>query len=159
MTPKIVEVVLPPSRLVGVSCDFVGAMDPNSDAKQMIPPTWERLLALTHANNLDADWALGVMTISATPGKMSYTACVPGDASGATPDGMVEVTFAGGTYVGCEHVGLLDSIGETTAWFYGQYLPTAEHQIATGPHLEIYDERFNPHLDSSIVTICAPISK
>jgi predicted transcriptional regulator YdeE len=89
----------------------------------MIPPTWETLLALSHANNLDTDWALGVMTISATPGKMSYTACVPGDASCATPDGMVEVAFAGGTYVGCEHVGLLDSIGETTAWFYGQTFP------------------------------------
>jgi hypothetical protein len=43
------------------------------------------------------------MTISATPGKMSYTACVPGDASGHTRDGKVEIDFAGGTYVGCEH--------------------------------------------------------
>ncbi|MGA2970197.1 MAG: GyrI-like domain-containing protein [Acidimicrobiales bacterium] len=158
MTPKIVELTLSPRRLVGVSCEFVGSMDPNSDAGEVIPPTWGVLDELAHSNHLDHSWSLAVMTPSATSGKMTYTACVPaGDATG-TPDGMAEILFGGGTFVGCEHVGQIDTIGATTAWFYSEYLPGSSYRLIEGPHLEIYDQRFELGSPSSIVTICAPIS-
>jgi predicted transcriptional regulator YdeE len=158
MTPEIVEVTLPPRRLVGVSCEFVGSMDTNSDAHEVIPPTWGTLDELVHKNNLDHSWSLGVMTPSETPGKLTYTACVPQDEAMATPDGMVEVLFGGGTFVGCEHVGALDTFSAAAAWFYSEYLPDSPYRVIDGPHLEIYDERFDLGSLSSIVTICAPIS-
>jgi len=133
-------------------------MEPNSDAKEFIPPTWGTLDELVHKNNLDHSWSIAVMTPSETPGKLTYTACVPQDDATTTPDGMVEINFGGGTFVGCEHVGSLDTIGATTAWFYTEYLPDSTYRIIEGPHLEIYDERFDLGSPSSIVTICAPIS-
>jgi len=133
-------------------------MDSNSDAAEVIPPTWRALDELVHKNNLDHSWSLAVMTLSETTGKMTYTACVPVDDALATPDGMVEILFGGGIFAGCEHVGSLDSIGATTAWFYTEYLPGSAYRIIEGPHLEIYDERFDLGSPSSIVTICAPIS-
>lgn len=157
MDPKIVEVELQPQRLVGVACDFVGSMDANSDAHEKIPAAWHTLGHLASANNLSTDWSLGVMTDSDQPGKMKYVACVRVDSTAFVPEGMVEVPFDGGTYVGCEHVGSLDSIGKTTAWFYRDFLPASEYHLVEAPHLEIYDERFNPESPNSVVTICAPI--
>jgi predicted transcriptional regulator YdeE len=158
MELKIVELTLPPRRLVGVSCEFVGSMDPNSDAHEVIPPTWGALDTLVHKNNLGHSWSLAVMTPAETPGKLTYTACVPEDEAIGTPEGMVEVLFGGGKFAGCEHVGSLDTIGATTTWFYAEYLPNSTYCIVEGPHLEIYDERFDLGSSSSIVTICAPIS-
>jgi len=136
----------------------MGFLDSNPDANEVIPPTWGTLDELVHKNGLDHSWSVAVMTPSETSGKMTYTACVPVDDARETPNGMVEVLFGGGTFVGCEHVGSLDTIGATTAWFYTEYLPDSTHHIIVGPHLEIYDERFNLGSPSSIVTICVPIS-
>jgi predicted transcriptional regulator YdeE len=158
MAPEIVEVTLAPRRLVGVSCEFVASMDANSDASEVIPPIWAILDELVHKNDLDHSWSLAVMTPSETPGKMTYTASVPAEEAIETPEGMVEVLFGGGTFVGCEHVGSLDTFGATTAWFYSEFLPGSTFQMIDGPHLEIYDERFDIGSPSSIVTICVPIS-
>jgi predicted transcriptional regulator YdeE len=158
MEPKIVNVELPAMRLVGVSCLFIGAIYENSDAHEKIPAAWHTFGHLASDNALSTEWSLGVMTGSDEPGKMEYVACVPGDASGIVPEGMTEVTLDASAYVGCEHVGSLDSFSKTTAWFYSDYLPSSEHQVIEAPHLEIYDERFNPESPTSVVTICAPIA-
>jgi predicted transcriptional regulator YdeE len=158
MDAKIVSVELPPLHLVGVSCLFVPSMDENSDAHEKIPEAWHSLGHLAADNGLSMNWALGVMTGSDGPRKMTYVACVPADVSEAVPEAMTEVNLDGGAYVGCEHIGSLDSIGQTTAWFYGDYLPSSEYHIIEAPHVEIYDERFNPESPTSVVTICAPIA-
>jgi predicted transcriptional regulator YdeE len=158
MEPRIVKVELPPRRLVGVVCLFIPSMQENSDAKEKIPEAWHQLGHVAKDNHLSAHWSIGVMSGSDEPGKMRYVACVPGDASGSVPEGMMEVDFEGGTYVGCEHIGSLDSFGQTAAWFYSDFLPSSEYHVIDGPHLEIYDERFNPESPTSVVTLCAPIA-
>ena len=50
--------------------------------------------------------------------------------SGFVPEGLSEVAFGGGTFIGCEHVGSLASIGETTAWFYRDRLPSTSYCIS-----------------------------
>src|SRR5580692_7401952 len=115
MDPKIVMVELPPLRLVGVSCVFIGSMNENSDAHEKIPEAWHTFGHLASDNGVSMDWTLGVMTGSDEPGKMTYVACAPVDASALVPRGMTEVDLLGAAYVGCEHVGSLNSIGQTTA--------------------------------------------
>jgi hypothetical protein len=51
----------------------------------------------------------------------------------------------------------MDTVGATTGWFYGEYLPNAEWNIRDGYHLEIYDERFDPESNESVMLICAPV--
>jgi hypothetical protein len=41
----------------------------------------------------------------------------------------------------------------TTTWFYKDHPPTSGVRAGSGPHLAIYDERFNAHLLTSIVMI------
>jgi predicted transcriptional regulator YdeE len=158
MDAKIVLVELPSLHLVGVSCVFIGSMNENSDAHEKIPDAWHSLGHLASDNGLSTHWSLGVMTGSDEPGKMTYVACVPVDAAAPVPDGMTEVELDASAYVGCEHIGSLDSIGQTTAWFYSDYLPTSDYHVLDAAHLEIYDERFNPESPTSVVTICAPIA-
>ncbi|MGD0054830.1 MAG: GyrI-like domain-containing protein [Acidimicrobiales bacterium] len=158
MTAKIVQVVLAPARLVGVSCDFVSSMDAESDAQAVIPAAWQRLFDLVDRNAPHEHWSLGVMSDSGWPGRMSYFAGVRAVQSGVVPEGLVELAFAGGTYVGCEHVGSTETIAKTTAWFYAEYLPSSGLEIVEGPHVEIYDERFNPSDPNSVMTIGAPVA-
>jgi len=70
---------------------------------------------------------------------------------------MDTLDLPGGAYVACEHVGSLDTLGATTAWFYSEYLPSSEWTIRDGYHLEIYDDRFEPESDDSVALICAPV--
>jgi AraC family transcriptional regulator len=156
MTPTVTEVSLPPMRLAGVSGEFVSGMQPNSDAHVVIPELWDRLNSLTNLGEDHHHWSAGIMNDAAS-GKMKYTAAVRLDVGEEASNELEIVDFPGGSYVGCEHVGSLETIGETTAWFYSTYLPTSGRALREGPHVEIYDERFNPHSSDSVVVICAPI--
>ncbi len=156
MTPRVTDVTLPPMRLAGLSGEFVSAMQPNSDAHIVIPQLWDRLNGLANQGGDHHRWSAGLMNDAAL-GKMIYTAAVRLDDEEVASDELEIVDFPGGSYVGCEHVGSLDTIGETTAWFYATYLPTSGRVLRGGIHVEIYDERFDPHSSDSVVVICAPI--
>jgi predicted transcriptional regulator YdeE len=156
MTPNVTEMDIPPMRLAGVSGEFVSGMQPNSDAHIVIPQLWDRLNDFVNQGEDHHHWSAGIMNDAAS-GKMKYTAAVRFDDGFVVSEELEIVDFPGGSYVGCEHVGSLDAIGETTEWFYATYLPTSGRVLREGPHLEIYDERFNPHSSDSVVVICAPI--
>lgn len=156
MTPNVIEVTLPSVRPAGVSGEFVSGMQPNSDAHIVIPQLWDRLDGLVSQGDDHKHWSAGIMN-NAVSEKMTYTAAVRLDDEEVALDGLEVVDLPGGTYVGCEHVGSLDTIGETTAWCYATFLPTSGRVLRDGPHVEIYDERFNPHSSDSVVVICAPI--
>jgi len=158
MTAKIVRVALAPERLMGVSCDFISSMDADSDAHLVIPDAWRVLFDLVDGSGPRDHWSLGIISASPEPGRMRYVACVRERESGTAPHGVVHVDFAGGTFIGCEHVGSLETIAKTTEWFYAEYLATCGLEIVEGPHVEIYDERFNPSDPTSVVTIAAPVA-
>lgn len=149
---------MPSTRLVGVTGEFISSMEPGSNAHVIIPELWKKLNALIDSDHLDREWSLGYMTRSDEPGTMRYAACVRADSVTSALHTLDEIVFAGGTYLGCEHVGPLDSIAATTRWFYAEYLPASKYRVIDGPHLEIYDERFELNADESIVTIAVPIA-
>lgn len=99
--PKIVEFELAPGRLIGVSCEFAPALNDDSDAWSLIPPTWQKFMELRQRHGLPWGVDYGVMVPSETPGKMTYVACTRVGASHDVPGDLVAIDFDGGTYVGC----------------------------------------------------------
>jgi predicted transcriptional regulator YdeE len=156
-TPNVTTIAVPSATLVGVSGEFTGGMQPNSDAHLVIPKLWERLAALVGPALHDADWAVGVMNDLEGDTRMNYLAALRLDDNGGRTDGLEVVDLPGGTYLACEHVGPIEGIGETTQWFYSQYLPSSGAKLRDGYHLEIYDERFDPESAESVALVCAPI--
>lgn len=162
MTSFVETRELPGMTLVGLTAQFVSIMAPNPDADDVIPVLWGKVFdALEQVDEFEFGWAVGLILPSsvpdAKPGQMEYFAGLIVD---ATPDelGSLEVRqIKASNYVVCEHLGSLDELAETTRWFYEEYLPTAGFTERVAPHLEVYDERFDPDSSESVVMICAPI--
>jgi predicted transcriptional regulator YdeE len=156
-TPNVITVVVPTTALVGVSGEFTSGLQPEPDAHVVIPQLWERLMTKLGPVLHDSHWAVGVMNNVAGSSKMNYLAAIRLEDNGGRSDGLESVILAGGSYLACEHVGSLDTLGQTTKWFYAEYLPSLGVELRDGSHLEIYDERFDPDSADSVVLIAAPI--
>ena len=155
-TPNVIEYELAPTIVVGVSGLFFSGMSPDFDGPTVIPQLWIQLMRNVGDDYDRVNWSVGVMS-DAENGKMRYLAAMRLSDLNAQHDDMDVIDLPGGKYVACEHVGSLDGLHKTTGWFYGEYLPTSNWKIRDGNHLEIYDERFNPHSDDSVTLICAPV--
>jgi AraC family transcriptional regulator len=154
-TPNVVNIEVPATTLVGVSGQFIGGLEPDSDAYDVIPRLWQRLMESAALH--DADWSVGVMHDVDGSSKMNYLAAIRLEDNGGRSDGLETLELSEGSYLACEHVGLLNGLPETTAWFYSQYLPSSGVELRDGYHLEIYDDRFDPESPDSVMLICAPV--
>jgi predicted transcriptional regulator YdeE len=156
-TPQVSTIQVPPTALVGVSGQFSGGLEPDSDAYEVIPRLWRRLME-SHGHALyDAHWSVGVMSDVEGSSKMNYLAAIRLEDSEHNTEGLERLELPGGSYLACEHVGALNTLGQTTRWFYSEYLPASGVQLRDDFHLEIYDDRFDPESSDSIVLICAPV--
>lgn len=152
----------PNMRLLGLEGQFVGMWGENPNGNDVIPGIWERLFdQLELVDEFEFGWAIGIMRPSAATdavkGQMEYFAGLVIDQAPEDYPGLELRELAACDYVVCEHLGSLDELNETTKWFYGEYLPGSEFEMKQAPHLEVYDERFDPESDQSVVMVCAPI--
>lgn len=154
---------LPAMKLLGMSEEFIGVLSENANADDVIPELWGKLFdALEDVEEFEFGWAVGVIgpsqNQSAEPGRMEYFAALVVDEVPESHPGLELRSLDASNYVVCEHLGSLDELADTTKWFYGEYLPTAGFTEKYAPHLEVYDERFDPESSESVVMICAPIA-
>jgi predicted transcriptional regulator YdeE len=156
-TPNVITIEVPTTTLVGVSGQFTSGLHPDPDAHEVIPQLWERLMTKVGPVLHDSHWAVGVMNDVEGSSKMNYLAAIRLDDNGGRTDGLESVNLPGGTYLACEHVGSLDTLFQTTQWFYTEYLPSSGKELRDGYHLEIYDERFVPDSPDSVLLIAAPV--
>jgi AraC family transcriptional regulator len=163
MTSFVETRELPPMTLVGLAEDFNSLASDAPDGQDLIPEIWGKLFdLLDEADEFEFGWAVGVMTPStaadAKPGQMEYFAGLVTDLVPDAHPGLQVRTVDASNYVVCEHIGSLDELQDTTAWFYNEYLPGSGFELKNAPHLEVYDERFDPDSNESVVMVCAPIA-
>jgi predicted transcriptional regulator YdeE len=175
---------LPAMVVVGLSANFISAMAPQSNAFEVLPKLWSEVSRLVEAVEVSAapsssnKWMVGAMGEVELPaddignaaasetveGLMGYFAGVRVD--GIAPEevqsfidaGLQLREYQGGRFAVCEHVGSLDGLGATTAWFYQNWLPAEGPTLRYSHHFEIYDDRFDMTSASSVVMICAPVN-
>ena len=181
---KVSILDLPSMVVAGLGADFISALVRGSNAHEVLPKLWADLNAIIEATAIEGQhaydfqpWMIGAMgepelpayaeavAVPAVEGLLNYFAGVRVDSiDRALVDALVAAglqlrSFEGGSFAVCEHVGPLDRLGETTAWFYQTWLPTQGPAERFGHHFEIYDERFKMGSPSSVVMICAPVQK
>jgi|GEM_PF-1930405 len=170
---------LPAMTIAGLGANFISALVRGSNAFEVLPKLWGDVWAVIGAVNAEVaseakQWMVGalgepdLMAYSElgaeVEGLMNYFAGMRVD--GLAPEhvqalvdaGLQLRSYAAGRFAVCEHVGLLDGLGETTAWFYQTWLPAEGLAERYANHYEIYDERFDMGSPSSIVMICAPVN-
>lgn len=161
MTAIVENRELPHMTLIGLSGEFLGLMSPTPNGHEVIPGIWGQLFdSLDEADEFEFGWAVGVMRPLAgsdVPGAMEYFAGLVVESMPEHHPGLRQLEVPAGMFAVCEHIGSVDDLNETTGWFYSEYLPQSGEKSRDADHLEVYDDRFDPESDHSVVMICAPI--
>ena len=163
MTAYVEKRDLPGMTLIGLERTFRGMMATHPDGGDKIPLIWGELFdKLEEADEFEFGWAVGVLAPSHLPdaedGEMTYFAALVTDDIPLEHPGLEVRTLDASGYVICEHLGSLDDLNDTAAWFYRDYLPESGFTLKATPHLEVYDERFDPDSNESVVMVCAPVA-
>ena len=150
-------------RLIGLPEDFIGLMGETPNGDELVPGMWGKLFdQLEEVDEFEFGWAVGVVSpskaVNQKPGQLEYFAGLAADYPPDDHPGLQVREIEANDYLICEHLGSLDELAETTRWFYTEYLPTSGFIQKDAPHLEVYDERFDPESHESVVMICVPIA-
>ena len=171
---------LPALTVAGLGADFISAMAKGSNAFTVLPKLWGEVSAIVSQVQLaigspsdSKSWMVGAMGEPELPayadpqdeveGLLHYFAGIrvdslaPEQVQAFIDAGFQLRAYAPGRFAVCEHVGPLDGLGATTAWFYQTWLPAEGPVQRYAHHYEIYDERFDMVSPSSVVMICAPV--
>ena len=153
--------LFPQKTLLGLSRPFISAIQPNSNASEVIGPLWGEMSKLFFSMKLDRDAnpvGYGAMwnDVESEPGSMIYFAGyeifeIPEDLGG------LEVLKLRPTkYAYIEHVGPMSELPAKITSFYTELLPASDVQRIEGIDLEIYHESDNPELPPKVI-VAAPV--
>lgn len=162
MNPSYVE--LPEKFLIGMGARFISIMCPDADNKVVIPALWHQFVNRVDEIPQRRGQASYGLVEELPPGKRTgakgelyYVACVAAASDAPPPAGMITRSIPAGRYAVFTHRGKLDTLARTMDHIYGQWLPQSGIQLRKGPHIEVYDARFNPDSDDSEFDICLPV--
>ena len=153
--------LFPQKTLLGLSRPFISAIQPNSNASEVIGPLWGEMSKLFFSMKLDRDAnpvGYGAMwnDVESEPGPMIYFAGyeifeIPEDLGG------LEVLKLRPTkYAYIEHVGPMSELPAKITSFYTELLPASGIQRIDGIDLEIYHESNDPELPPKVI-VAAPV--
>lgn len=147
-----------PRKLFGLGANFIGVFSPNTTAHTVIPQLWQNMGKLLENENCAWGSSFGVMSMLPNTEELHYFAGVEVFEGNEPQDPAIEsFDFAGGMYAMFEHHGSLATIEQSTKYFYQELLPKSGRAVRNAVHLEIYDERFVPNSENSVVIIAAPV--
>ena len=167
LTPDIIT--LPAATYVGLQAPFIMVISPDANNLAVIPQLWGDLMARrSELPPIDVNnWATFGLAQSPEQARLTRTHpdeavylasfSVPPDFK--VPQGMVAWSVPENTYARFTHRGFLNRVGETYSAIYGKWLGSDGRQRGSGPDIERYDKRFNPHLDQSEFEILIPVGK
>jgi AraC family transcriptional regulator len=162
--PKFVE--LPEIKLVGLGTKFISVLSPQKNNAKVLPKLWHDFVQLEDQipHHLKAGRGFGVVEMlpkeaaKSNPGEMFYIAATEVSEIGPLPAGMISRTIPAGRYAQFTHKGKLDGLEKTMKYIYTEWLPTGQVELRHAPHLEIYDNRFNPASDTSEFDFLLPVN-
>ncbi len=160
-------VTLPSSTFVGLEARYLSATSEEANNMLVIPNLWidffkrvgelENQKPKTYYGLANTPEALGLTREH--PDEGIYLAAAQVDPAFECPNGMSRWTSTAGLYAKFEHIGPVDTVGETIAHIYGKWFPESEYTERGGPDINKYDERFDPDSAQSVLEIFVPISK
>jgi len=132
-----------------------------SDDSDLIPKLWEDFWATFPRLGLKStgrSFGVAIPLDQATyPGKLKYLAGV--EFSRGVPPGLdfKTVVIPKGNYVKYTHKGLMDNLKQSYLTAYTDWFPKLGLEMRDAPHLEVYDERFDPNSKNCEMDILIPV--
>jgi AraC family transcriptional regulator len=136
----------------------VGLKYRGKNDKQQIPQLWRRLTPrFDQINNIVVqNTAYGVMgNMDNETGDFDYLAGFETKNTDNVPDGMSTWSLPEQTYA--IFFCTLPTLMVVLDHIYGSWLPESKYQRADGPEFELYDEKFDPQDDKSLMYLYIPV--
>ncbi|HVT79482.1 MAG TPA: GyrI-like domain-containing protein [Phycisphaerae bacterium] len=163
MEPQFVS--LPEIKAVGLGTRFISILSANANTTSTIPPLWHDLIhQIGNIPNKTGAATLGLVEMlpanepKSDPAEMFYLAAAPVSSFDGTPAHFLKRNIPAGRYAKFTHVGRLNRLGETMSAIYRQWLPQSGQRLREAPHLEWYDERFDPGSETSEFDLLLPVA-
>jgi len=162
MEPQIIQI--PALKVVGLGAQFVSILSPNKSNMSVIPQLWDQFVKRQdEIKNRIPGPSYGLVEMlppgatKSDPDELYYIACTGVTDFSDIPRGMINRSIPEGKYAKFTHKGMLNTLGETASFIYKQWVPNSKTKLRGGPHIEVYDQRFNPHSNESEFDICLPL--
>ena len=149
-----------PLRLVGMATPCFGADSDKSNFAQAQPALWNAFLPrIGELDRLEVKTAYGVVKVPHQGDELEYLAACEVSSSASAPAGMVIRDLPGGHYAKFAHRGPLARLDRTLNYIYSSWLLTSSMRHTGGCDLELYDERFIPNSENSLIHYAIPVAE
>jgi AraC-like DNA-binding protein/predicted transcriptional regulator YdeE len=149
----------PALRLVGMITRCVGADSDKANFARAQPALWNDFLPrVGELERADPSKAYGVVRVPREGDELEYLAAFEVHRSASVPAGMVSVELPPAQYAKFAHKGPLDRLDQTLNYVYSSWLLTSGMRHTSGCDVELYDERFVPNSESSLIHYAIPVT-
>lgn len=157
LEPEIV--VKEPMRLIGLKTNFYGIDSEKNNISEKLPPLWNAFLErITEIENTVQGVCYGVIRqIKDNTDLLEYYAAIEVDAIKSVPKNLVNINIPASNYAKFTHSGEVKSIDNTVNYIYSSWLLRSGKHHTSGPDLEIYDHKYDPVSESSVMYYAVPI--
>jgi AraC family transcriptional regulator len=146
-------------RLVGMTTQFFGADSDKSNFVRKLPALWDAFIPrIRELNRVDDGVAYGVIrpTLEGTD-ELEYLAAVEVNAAALVPPAMSLLELPSAHYAKFAHRGPVSALDRTLNYVYSSWLLTSAMQHTYGYDLEIYDARYVPNAEESLIHYAIPV--
>ena len=148
-----------PLRLVVMVTRCFGTDSEKSNFAQAQPALWNAFLP--RAGELDPigpKMAYGVIRVPPQGDELEYLTAFEVSASAPVPPGMVAREVPAARYARFAHHGPIERLDQTLNYVYSSWLLTSSMRHTGGCDLEIYDERYVPSSERSLIHYAIPVA-
>ena len=144
--PKIVP--MESFTVVGMEASFIGALSPDANNFDVIPPLWDRFINRIGEIDCRSDDATYGLVITrpererSHPDELLYVAGVAVNGAASLPEGMVRHEVPASTFAVFTHRGPISKLTETVRMAVDVWLPSSGCRW-NGLEVERYDHRFS----------------
>ena len=147
----------PQTSFVGLETAFISILSTEADTSP-IPKLWEifgpRSGEVPHRTGADCFGVIRGLPDNerSHPDELRYLCAVAvSKLADPLPEGMVAWTLPAARFAGFLHRGPIWGIGQTVGGVYEDWLPQAPYRHSSLADIELYDERFEPESETSVM--------
>lgn len=157
LVPEVYE--QPAMQLVGMRTLFYGIDSAKNNLAKKLPPLWASFLPrLAEVPYAVPGACYGVVSpVGAASDQLQYFAAIEVSQRAALPDGMQALEVPGARYAKFGHQGPAQGIDNTVNFIYSSWLLSSGMSHSGGVDLEVYDGRYHPTADTSLMHYAIPI--
>jgi AraC family transcriptional regulator len=146
-------------QLVAVRTLFYGVDSEKNNLAKKLPPLWASFLPrLGEVPHAVPGVCYGVVSpVHDSSDQLQYFAAIEVSQKAALPDGMLALEVPKARYAKFCHKGPVSGIDKTVNYVYSSWLLSSGMSHSGGVDLELYDSRYHPTSDTSLMHYAIPI--